>query len=485
MTMPKITLAAAALLSACSMAPPLEMPQVPVAPQYKEIGPWAAAQPADQLPRGAWWTLYRDSKLDVLEQQLIANNPDLAAALANYAQAEAYASQLRSGLFPNVSANASADRNRDSLNRPLRGANTSNHYSDYVIGVQADYEVDLWGRVRNLVTSGKASAEAEQANLESTRLSLQAELAQQYITLRGLDREIALLQDTVAAYRKTLDLTIARHDGGLAPGLDVARARTQFESAQSQVAQAQARRALAEHAIGALVGASVSEFSIAANTEAIAQPTVPVGMPSELLQRRPDIAAAQRRIIAANADIGVAKSAYFPRLNLSGVLGYESAALGDLIAAPSLFWAVGPALALDLFDGGRRKAQVAQTQAALDQMGAQYRGVVIRAFQQVEDNLALLNHYGNALQSQRAATDAAKQSQNFATVRYEQGAASYLEVTASQTVYLDSQRELLDLDTRTLQASVQLIRALGGGWNDKAAENSSTKSAADLSPDPS
>ena len=481
MRMQKITLAVAALcgaLSACSMAPPLEIPEVAVAPQYKESGPWAAAEPADQLPRGAWWTLYRDSELDALEQRLIANNPDLAAAAANYVQAAAYAAQLRSSLFPNVSANVSADRNRDSRNRPLRGATSPSRYSDYVVGVQAGYEVDLWGRVRNLVASGKASAAAEQADLESVRLSLQAELAQQYIALRGLDREIALLQDTVAAYRKTLDLTMARHDGGLAPGLDVARARTQFESAQSQVAQAQARRALAEHAIGALVGASVSEFNIAPNRQAIALPAIPVGVPSTLLQRRPDIAAAQRRIIAANADIGVARSAYFPRLTLGGTLGYESAALGDLIAAPSLFWAIGPALALDLFDGGRRKAQVAQAQAALDAMGAQYRGVVIDAFRQVEDNLALLHHYGDALESQHAATGAAGQSQDFATVRYEQGAASYLEVTASQTAYLDAQRELLDLDTRMLQASVQLIRALGGGWSEEAEAAGSTRNPA-------
>jgi NodT family efflux transporter outer membrane factor (OMF) lipoprotein len=452
-------------LSACSMAPPLEIPQVPIASSYKETAPWMVAQPADELPRGAWWERYDSAELDALEAQLMTNNPDLAAASAHYAQAEAYTLQLRSDLFPTLAGVASTQRNRQSDMRPLRLPVGPSQYSAYSLGMEASYEVDLWSRVRNLVASGLATEQAVKADFESTRLSLQAELANNYIALRGLDQQIALLRDTVAAYRKTVELTQQRHDGGIAPGLDVARAQTQYDSAQSLLEQALAQRALAEHAIAALVGVAVSEFSIAPRIDQIAMPSIPVGVPSTLLQRRPDIAAAQRRVAAANASIGVAKAAFFPDLTLSGVLGYQSSSAGNWIAAPNTFWAIGPTLLLNLFDAGKRRAQVAQAQAVLDATGAEYRGVVIRAFQQVEDNLALLNHYQLAAQSEQSASSAAKQSLGFAMSRYHEGAASYLEVTASQAALLQAERSLLDLNARRLQASVQLIRALGGGWS--------------------
>ena len=465
-------LAIALMLQACSMAPAMKTPEVPVADHYKETPAWMTgtdgmvAKPADQLPRGAWWKVYGDAELDDLEQRLIANNPDLAAAVAHYAQAEAYSRQLRSSLFPSLDGTASVQRLRESDNRPLRGATSPSEYGDYSIGVQASYEVDLWGRVSNLVKSGKATAQAQKADLESTRLSLQAQLAQDYIALRGTDQQIALLRDTVAAYKKALELTKIRHDHGIAPGLDVASAETQYQTAQSQVEQSIAQRALTEHAIAALVGASVSEFSIASRVDEIAVPSIPLGVPSTLLQRRPDIAAAQRRVESANASVGVAKAAFFPSLTLSGVLGFESASASNWLMAPNTFWAIGPSVLVNLFDAGKRKAQVAQAQAVLDETGANYRGVVIGAFQQVEDNLALLNHYSKAAESQQFAAAAAKQSQDFSISRYRQGAASYLEVTASQTAALQTQRDLLDLNTRRLQASVQLIRALGGGWAD-------------------
>jgi NodT family efflux transporter outer membrane factor (OMF) lipoprotein len=455
--------AVAIAVGGCSMAPPLKVPQIDVAQDYKETAPWMVAKPADALPRGAWWKLYGEAELDALEEKLVANNPDLAAAVAHYAQAQAYTTQLRSGFYPSLDATADAQRSRQSGNRPAAGSGP-NEYSAYSIGVQASYELDLWGRVRNLVDAGIASEQASKADLESTRLSLQAELAHNYIALRGFDQQVALLRDTVVAYRKTLELTNVRHEGGIAAGLDVALARTQYEAAQSQVEQTLAQRALAEHAIAALIGASVSQFSIAPRTGEIAMPVIPVGVPSTLLQRRPDIAAAQRRMAAANASIGVAKAAYFPNLTLSGVLGHQSSSLGSLIAAPSTFWAIGPAMLLNLFDGGLRKGQVAQAQAVLDETSAQYRGVAIGAFQQVEDNLALLNHYRTAAESQQAAAAAAQQALDFATTRYKEGAASYLDVTISQTPALQNQRDLLDLNTRRLQASVQLIRALGGGW---------------------
>lgn len=452
-------------LSGCSLEPPLKTPEVNIAQSYKETVPWMTARPADELPRGAWWKLYGDTELDALEEKLILNNPDLAAAVAHYAQAEAYTSQLRSDLFPVLDGVAGVQRNRQSDRRPLRGTAGPSEYNNYTAGVQASYEVDLWGRVRNQVASGEAAAQASKADLESTRLSLQAELAQNYIALRGLDQQIALLRDTVVAYRKTLDLTKVRHDGGLAPGLDVARAQTQYDIAQSQVEQSLAQRALTEHAIAALAGISVSEFSLTPQVDEIAIPAIPVGVPSTLLQRRPDIAAAQRRVAAANASIGVARAAFFPSLTLSAVLGFQSTSAGNWIAAPNTFWAIGPSLLLNLFDAGKRKAEVAQAQAVLDETGAQYRGVVISAFQQVEDNLALLNHYSTAAQSQQSAAAAARQSLEFAINRYNEGAASYLEVTTSQTTALQAQRDLLDLNTRRLESSVQLIRALGGGWS--------------------
>jgi len=451
-------------LTGCSMAPPLKIPEVNVATGYKESGPWVNAQPADEFSRGDWWKLYNDQQLDALEQKLIANSPDLAAAVAHYMQAEAVSKQLNAQLLPQVNAVAGAQRNDLSDRRPLRNSTSGSYYNDFTLGLQASYEVDLWGRVHDLVASGKATAQAEQANLESVRLSLQAELAQQYIALRGLDQQIALLRDTVVAYRKTLELTTARYDGGIAPRLDVARARTQYETAQSQVEQALAQRALTEHAIAALLGESASNFSIAASADVITIPAIPVGVPSALLQRRPDIAAAQRTVAAANASVGVAKTAFFPSLTLGGALGFESSSLSTLIAAPSTFWAIGPSALLTLFDSGKRKAQVEQAQSVLDESGAKYRSVVIAAFQQVEDNLALLNHYQSAAASQQSAVTAAKQALDYSSSRYKEGASSYLDVTASQTDALQTQRDLLTLETLRLHASVDLIRALGGGW---------------------
>jgi NodT family efflux transporter outer membrane factor (OMF) lipoprotein len=345
------------------------------------------------------------------------------------------------------------------------GPTSPNEYSSYTIGVEADYEFDLWGRIRNQVASGSASERAAQADLESARLSLQALLADAYITLRGLDREIALLNDSVAAYQKALDLTTERHNGGIASGLDVARAQTQLESTRSQAKQTLALRAVVEHAIAVLVGESASNFTIEARLVDIALPIIPAGVPSTLLQRRPDIAAAQRRIAAANANIGVAKAAFFPAVTLSGVIGFQSSESANFISAPNTFWAIGPSLFLTLFDGGRRTAEVARTQAVLDEAGATYRSVVLNAFKQVEDNLALLNYYREAAENERAAVTAAQRSLDYATTRYREGAVNYLEVVASQTTTLQTQRDALDLDTRQRRASVQLIRALGGGWS--------------------
>ncbi|TDR38698.1 NodT family efflux transporter outer membrane factor (OMF) lipoprotein [Tahibacter aquaticus] len=451
-------------LAGCSLAPPLQLPEVATAAQYKEQAPWTAAAPADRLPREHWWTLYGDAELDRLQQQLQANSPDLAAALARYEQARAYGDQLHSGLFPSLGLGGNASRERQSATRPPTGSSSPRFFESYDLGLQAAYELDLWGRVRNSVAAGDHATAAAAADLESARLSLQAELADDYIVLRGLDQQGALLADTVTAYDKAVALTQKRRDAGIASGLDVARAQTQLDMARSQVAQNLAQRAVAEHAIAALVGESPSGFSLAAGSQPVRLPAIPLDLPSTLLQRRPDIAAAQRRTAAANASVGVARAAWFPSIGLNASFGYQSNQAGGWLSAPNAAWAIGPSLLLDLFDTGKRRAQVTQARAALDEAGANYRGVVLGAFQQVEDNLALLQHYKTAAEAEQSAVASARRSLDFAMTRYREGAVSYLEVVQSQTSALTAQRAALDLDTRQLRASVALIRALGGGW---------------------
>ncbi len=457
----------AATLAGCSFAPPLKVPEVALADSYKESRPWTTAQPADALPRDAWWKLYGDPELDALEATLVRNSPDLAAALARYRQALALSDQTRSGYFPTVSVNGNVQRDRQSDRRPLRvpSASSPDQYGSATVGLQIDYEFDLWGRIRNLVAAGVASEQAAQGDLESARLSLQAQLADSYIALRGLDRDYALLGDAIEAYSRALELTTTRHDGGVASGLDVARAQNQLDATRSQAQQALAQRALVEHAIAALVGESPSAFALPPRIAEVALPSIPAGVPSTLLQRRPDIAAAERRIEAANAAIGVARAAFYPSVTLSGNGGYQTADIGSFIAAPNTFWAIGPSLFLTLFDNGRRQAEVDRTRAVLDENSARYRGVVLGAFQQVEDNLALLDHYRTAAESERAAVASAQRSLDFATLRYREGAVNYLEVVIAQTATLQSQRSALNLDTLQRRASVQLIKALGGGWS--------------------
>jgi NodT family efflux transporter outer membrane factor (OMF) lipoprotein len=454
-------------LAACSQQPPLKIPSVPVASAYREAAAWAPAQAADTLPREAWWTLYGDAELNQLQQRLIKNSPDLAAALARYQQSRAVTEQINASQFPTLSASLNSQRDRQSEKRPLRvlGPLSPNDYSSSTLGLDLEYEVDLWGRVRSLVASGQAQDQAAQADLESARLGLQAQLADSYMALRGLDRDAALLSETEAAYAKALALVTRRHDGGLASGLDQARAQAQLEATRSQLQQSQAQRALIEHAIASLVGESASAFSLQPSLSDIALPRIPVGLPSHLLQRRADIAAAERRVAASNASVGVAQAAFFPVLTLSALGGYQSSALGNFLRAPNSFWAIGPTLFLNLFDAGKRNAEEARVRAVLDESGAKYRAVVIGAFQQVEDNLALLQRYDAAARSETAALAAAQRALELANSRYREGGASYLEVVASQTAALQAQRSALDLATRQRRASVQLIRALGGGWS--------------------
>jgi NodT family efflux transporter outer membrane factor (OMF) lipoprotein len=458
------------LLGACSLAPPLKTPDVPTAAAYKEMGQWTQAQPADRLPRDSWWALYGNTELDELETRLISGNPTLAAALANYAQARALADQARAGLFPTLGLSADATRNRLSNNQPLRLPNAPPNftYNSNSLAGSVSYELDLWGQIRNEVAAGEANAAASAADLENARLSLIAQLVGDYIQLRSLDRDSAILDETVAAYTRALALTEQRHDAGIAPGLDVSQAETQLNAARSQVAQTLAARALMEHAIAALLGVSASTFSIKPLIVDVALPQIPTGVPTTLLQRRPDIAAAQRRMIAANANIGVARAAYFPNVTLGAQGGFESKSFSNWLSAPSAFWALGPNALLSVFDGGLRRAQVAQARAEFDASAANYRGVVVGAFQQVEDSLATLNHYRDAVREEKAAVEAAQRTLDFAMALYKQGATDYLTVVTSQTALLQNQLEALTLDTLQLRASVDLILALGGGWEDSA-----------------
>jgi NodT family efflux transporter outer membrane factor (OMF) lipoprotein len=460
------------LLGACSLAPPLKTPVIPTADAYKELGPWTPAQPADRLPRDSWWTLYDNAELNELEKKLIDGNPTLAAAVANYAQARALADQARAGLFPTLGVNASVSRNRESSNAPLRGPTTPTYYNANTLGGSVSYELDLWGQIRNEVAAGEANAAASAADLENARLSLIAQLAGDYIQLRSLDRDSAILDETVTAYARALSLTEQRHGAGIAPGLDVSQAQTQLNAATSQAAQTLAQRALMEHAIAALLGVSASTFSIKPAIVAITLPQIPSGVPTTLLERRPDIAAAQRRMIAANADIGVARAAYFPTLTLGAQGGFQSTGYSNWLSAPSSFWAIGPNALLSVFDGGLRRAQVAQARAEFDASAANYRGTVVSAFQQVEDSLATLNHYHDASVDEKAAVDAAQRTLDFSLALYKQGATDYLTVVTSQTALLQTQLEALTLDTLQLSASVNLILALGGGWEDSAGARS-------------
>lgn len=454
-----------ALLAGCSLAPTYEKPAVPIADKYKQAGPWQPALPNDALARGDWWTGFHDAKLDELETRAAKANPDLAAAADHYAGARAFADEARAGLFPEIDGQALATHNRQSDTRPLRSASQPDEYKDNLAGAQLGYELDFWGRVRNTVAAGEADAQASAADLASARLSLQAELADDYIALRGLDAETKLLADTVDAYSKALDLTKNRFKGGIASGLDVSHAQTQLDVARAQASDVRARRALFEHAIARLVGASASAFAIEPAVVDFPLLDVPLGVPSTLLERRPDIAAAERRTAAANAQIGVARAAFFPTLTLTATGGYESTGATDWLTAPNAFWSIGPKALLTLFDAGKRHAREREAQAQFDEAGERYRATALTAFQQVEDNLALLNLLGDEAKAEDAAVISSQKTLDLALDRYRNGAVNYLEVVESQTAALQSRRTALSLHDRQLEANVGLVRALGGGWS--------------------
>ncbi|HEX7816297.1 efflux transporter outer membrane subunit [Dyella sp.] len=467
-------------MSGCSLAPTYQKPGVgPLPEAFKGAAApegWTVAKPGDDTTRGSWWKVYGDPKLDQLEDTLDINNPNIAVALARYDASRAFEQQLRSDQMPHAGLMASPTNDRQSDNRPLRGANQPNEYDTRTVQLSAIYELDLWGRIRNEVAAGAAQSEAAGADLASAKLSLQAQLADLYIQLRGYDVEARIIKDSLDAYQQGQQMTQQRMEGGVSSGLDVARANAQYADAQAQASDLRAQRALTEHAIAALIGQPASSFSLAPQTTALSIPAVPLGVPSTLLQRRPDIAAAERRTYAANANIGVARAAFFPTLSLSAALGWQDVGHGSFVAKGNRFWALGPLASLNLFDGGLRRARVAQAHAEFDAASAQYRAVVLTAFQQVEDNLSLLQELGQEAMQEDAAADAAKESQTLATNRYMEGVVSYLDVVSAQTSALQAERRAELVRTRRLQASVDLIRALGGGWqspDDKGTEVSS------------
>ncbi len=449
-------------LASCSLAPPYVAPTTVAPPAFKEAG-WSTAAPADATPRGAWWTVFRDPVLDALEARIEGASPTLAAALARYDQARANVDIFAADRLPTVTANGGASRQRVSGLRPL-GSGAAATYGTLSLGASLDYEIDLWGRVRNSVRAGRADAQASAADLASVRLSLQASLADAYYRLRGLDAQAELLRQTVAAFTRARDLTATRHEGGISSGLDVNRAETLLSSARAQVSDIANQRAATEHEIAALVGEVASAFTIAPVVVPLEPPGVTAGVPSELLQRRPDIAEAERRIFAANARIGVARAAFYPSLSL-GLGGGVEASGGSLFSTPATYWALGPAAALlTLFDGGRNRARLRISKAEYAEVSANYRETVLGAFREVEDGLASSRNLATQAGDQRDAAAAAERTRELALTRYRDGASDYLEVVTAQTAALDAERATLVLQTVRMRTSVDLIRALGGGY---------------------
>ena len=460
-----LALALASLLAGCSLAPAYKVPPVPMPASYKDgSGLWTRAAPADMNSRGHWWAMFNDQELDKLEQSLDANSPSLAIVLARYERASAFESEERAGLFPQLDAGGGTSRNRQSNNRPLRGSNQPNEYDADDAQFGADYEFDLWGRIRNEVAAGHAQAQAAQADLASAKLSLEAQLADEYFQLRGYDIQQQILASSLKAYQQGLTLTRNRMQGGIASGLSVARAQNQLADANAQVEEVAAQRSLTEHAIATLIGVPASNFNLPLSQKKVRAPTIPTSVPSTLLQRRPDIAAAERRTFAANANIGVARAAFYPDIGITGMYGWQNTGNSNLFSFGNRTWALGPFVSLPLFDGGLRRARERQAKAEFDEAAAQYRLTVLNAFQQVEDNLALFNRLTLEAHDEDAAASSAMAAQKIATNRYTEGIINYLDVVTAQTAYLNAERAAEQVRTRRLQASVALVRALGGGW---------------------
>jgi NodT family efflux transporter outer membrane factor (OMF) lipoprotein len=471
-------ISAAALLlltTGCMVGPKYTRPDAPIAPAFKETSEWKegdgwkVAQPNDAALRGTWWELYGDTKLNELEEQVDPSNQTLKEAEANFRQARAAIRFNRAAEAPTIGVAPSISGVRASANGPYTSPSLINNGTgDFTLPVDLSYEVDLWGRIRRTVTASKEQAQASAADLDTVRLSLHAEVAIDYFEVRNADAQKQLLDDTVKAYSDALQLTQYRFEGGAAPRADVAQAQTQLDQTRVQASDIMVQRAQYEHALAVLIGKPPAEFHlppIPINVQAPVLPDIPVTLPAQLLERRPDIAEAERRMAAANEQIGIAKAAYYPTLNIAAIAGLEGTSVLNWFEWPSRFWAVGPTLSETLFDAGRRRATTESALAAYDGNVANYRQTVLNAYQQVEDNLVALHILNTESTQQHSATASAEESLKLSQNRYAGGVDTYLQVVIWQTTALTNERNDIDIMRRRLEANILLIKALGGGWD--------------------
>jgi len=467
-----IRLAAACLLLtilfACTVGPDYLRPKAETPPSYKEMEGWKKAEPQDQIPRGSWWTIFNDTQLNTLEEQVNISNQNLAAAEAQYREALALVQVARAAYFPTVAAGPSVARQMPSANAPgSRGVTlpVSVTTSDLIFSGQVTWEIDIWGKVRRQVESSKAGAQASAADLEGVRLSAQAQLAQDYFQLRALDSQKQVLETTAANYRKFLDLTKNRYATGVAAQSDIQTAQVQLNATEVLLTDVGVQRAQLEHAIAMLMGKAPSDLTIPETPLDLAPPEIPAGIPSELLERRPDIAAAERQAASANALIGVAIAAYYPNLTLNASGGFEASNVAQWFAWPSRMWTLGPAaLQQTIFEGGLRHAQVEEARAAYDASVATYRGTVLTGFQQVEDNLAALRILENEARQQDVVVDSAHKNVEITINHYKVGTASALDVITTQAIALNNDLIAAGILGRRMTSAVLLIQAVGGGW---------------------
>jgi NodT family efflux transporter outer membrane factor (OMF) lipoprotein len=457
-----------AALAACSLAPKYKIPPTaPPAAAYKEIGDWKTAQPADSQPRGPWWNIFKDGQLDSLEAQVTASNQNLKAAFARLQQARAQMQFVRADYFPTITASTDISRARTSVNSPFFSKVKPATQNNLLLQGDLSYEIDVFGRVRNSVAAARDTAQASVADVAVVDLNLHSELAMDYFTLRSLDMQQGLLDQTVVDYTQALALEQNLYNGGAVPLTDVAQAQAQLETARTQEEDVRLQRAQTEHAIAVLVDQEASTFHLDPQPlpAEVVPPGIDPGLPSVLLERRPDVAAAERRVAAANASIGVARAAYFPVFNLAAAVGLESTQGGNLLGFPSGLWAVGPSMFQTLFDGGRRRALTQQSRAAYDEQVANYRSTVSVAYSDVEDWIAALRQLERENASEHAAVEATTTELEQANYRYKAGAATYLEVVIAENASLAAQLTAASIQVRRMNASVLLVKALGGGWD--------------------
>ncbi|WP_035277684.1 efflux transporter outer membrane subunit [Desulforegula conservatrix] len=465
--------------TACTMGRDYIKPETRSPDSFKEMKGWKIGKPNDESIGEAWWKVFNDPQLNALEEKVNISNQNIMAAEARFRQARAAVQAARSGYFPGVNAGASFSRSQKSEN--IKGS-TGTVNSDFMLPADISWEADLWGKIRRTVEASQAGQQASAADLAAVRLSVQAELAQDFFQLRTLDSQKKILDSTVELYEKSLEMARNRYDSGVVSKSDVLQAETQLKSTQAQVIDIGVQRAQLEHAIALLTGQPASNFSLAFAPLEVSPPPIPVGVPSELLERRPDIASAERHVAAANAQIGAAEAAFYPTIRLSAGGGYESSAIDKLFDWPSHFWSFGPSISGNVFDGGLRSAQSQQAQAVYDASVAAYRNNVLSGFQEVEDNLAALRILEEEAKVQDDAVKSAQKALDVSLNQYKAGTVSYVNVIISQTVKLSNEKTATSISGRRMAASVLLVKALGGGWNSaalNAPDNMQTANEAD------